>query len=88
VLVEGEGVASVVDTEGDGVTVVAGGVVVVGVGGVVTDGVGGVVFNWPSTFPQPTVSTSISFFEVSPLTSAVLLKELPIFRPSGDLSSV
>ena len=45
VLVEGEGVASVVDTEGDGVTVVAGGVGGVVTGGVVTDGVGGVVFN-------------------------------------------
>ena len=34
VLVEGEGVASVVDSEGEGVTVVAGGVEVDGAGGV------------------------------------------------------
>ena len=80
VLVEGEGVASVVDSEGEGVTVVAGGVEV--------DGAGGVGRLSLERSPQPTVSIAILCSAVIPLTSALLLKTFPAFAFSGTLSTV
>ena len=76
----GEGVASVVDSEGEGVTVVAGGVEVVDVGGVGRRSA--------SRSPQPTVSIAMLRSAVMPLTSALLLKTFPGFAFSGIFSTV
>ncbi len=51
-------------------------------------GVGGVAEPTFDIAPANGLNFDFFFAVARPLTSAVLLKELPIFRPSGDLSSV